>query len=1130
MDVQQFITLWSASGASERANKDSFLKDLCDVLGVPHPAPCTGHRERDLYVFEADSVVSHEGGAVSIGKMDLYKAGCFVLEAKQGSNAGAAKVGTAKRNTPTWALAMQDAYGQAFNYARTLAKPPPFLVVADIGYCFDLYACFDETRIYRPFPDGQSSRLFLADLPRHRETLRAVWTDPYNLDPARQKARVTRKIAGHIAELASALEDAGHRSEVVAKFLMRALFTMFAEDVGLLPEGLFTRALEDRWCKEPSAFPSEVEALWATMNTGGSLFLAGRILRFNGGLFADPKALALDAGQLRTLHAAAKCSWADVEPAIFGTLLERALDERERHALGAHYTPRAYVERLVRPTIEEPLRREWDDVRVEARLLAGTGKLDDAREAVGRFHRQLCTLKVLDPACGTGNFLYVALDTFKRVESEVLALLSELGDTQALLGPRVSPAQFLGIEVKAWAREIAELVLWIGHLSWNARIYGKAAAREPVLQDHGNIKCHDAILVWDTVEPVLDDAGAQVTRWDGVSKRPHAVTGKLVPDETKQVPVVRYVNPRIPAWPPADFVVGNPPYIGAGLMRTDLGDGYVEALRAVHTEVPDSADLVMYFWDRAARLVKSRALVRFGFITTKAITQSFNRRVLEAHMGGDDGVSIVYAIPNHPWPGDADSAAVRVAMTVAERGALEGTLDTVMTEREVAGSAPEVTLSSRRGVLHADLKIGPNLTVARRLRANQGLSSPGVKLHGAGFIVTPEQAKQLGLGRVPGLERHILDYRNGKDLAQRGRGVMVIDLHGLGVDEVRTRFPEVYQWVLERVKPERDQNNEAYRRENWWLFGRKNTDLRASIAGLPRYITTVETAKHRWFTFLDASIRPDNKLINFGLSDAYFLGVLSSRVHVTWALATGGRLGVGDDPVYAKTTCFDCFPFPEPVPAVRERIRVVAERLDAHRKARQELHPDLTITALYNVLEKLRAGEDLSDKEHGVHDRGLVAILRELHDELDAAVLDAYGWEQNVDDDAILWELVALNAARHAEERRNVVRWLRPEFQHPSAVASTETLALPGMAAPVTVEEDVALAKWPTTLSDRVTAVREALDRTGEALGVEQVARRFKGARRADVEAILDSLSALGIAVALDAGKGRRWVRVRAAA
>lgn len=1133
MEVQQFIARWSASGASERANKDSYLKDLAEVLGVPHPEPCTGDRERDTYVFEADALVAHEGGAVSIGKMDLYKAGCFVLEAKQGSHAGALKIGTARRNTPSWSIAMQDAYGQALNYARTLPKPPPFLVIADIGYCFDLYACFDDSGIYRPYKDGQSARLFLADLPRHVATLQAIWTDPHSLDPARRKAKVTREIAGHIAELAAALEDRGHPPEVVAKFLMRALFTMFAEDVGLLREDLFTHALEQRWCKDPALFPREVEALWATMNTGGELFMAGRVLQFNGGLFSDPKALALDAAQLRTLHAAAKCSWADVEPAIFGTLLERALDDRERHALGAHYTPRAYVERLVRPTIEEPLRREWDDVRVEARLLAGNGKLDEARDAVGAFHRQLCTLRVLDPACGTGNFLYVALDTFKRVESEVLALLSELGDTQALLGPRVSPAQFLGIEVKPWAREIAELVLWIGHLSWNARIYGRAAAREPVLESFGNIECRDAVLAWDRIEPVVDDAGQPVTRWDGVTTKVHPVTGKDVPDEEKRTPVVRYVNPRVPAWPAADFVVGNPPYIGKGRMRTDLGDGYVEALRAAHTNVPDSADLVMYFWEHAAKLVSAKALVRFGFITTNSITQAFNRRVLEAHMGGDAGLSIVYAIPNHPWPGDNDSAAVRVAMTVAESGVLEGTLETVTAEREVEGAAPEVILASRRGMLHADLTIGANVAGAARLRANEAVSSNGMMLAGAGFQVTEADLADIdpnGRGRAA---RRLRPYVGGRDLIVGTRQRWVVDLFGLSEVEARDAFPHLYQWVLDRVRPVRVGNvhgtkdSQEYAAK-WWLFAKPRGALRAALSGLPRYIATTETAKHRHFQFLDEAICPDHMVVAIALSDAWHLGVLSSRVHTTWALAAGARLGVGDDPRYTKSRCFDPFPFPTPDAPTRERIRALGERLDAHRKARQAAHPDLTITGMYNVLEKLRSGEPLTDKERIIHEHGLVSVLREIHDELDAAVLAAYGWAPDLDTDTILWNLVALNAERAAEEKRGLIRWLRPEFQQPGAAATeTISLGLPGVTPEI---EDTALAKWPATLSDRITAVREALARTDEALGVEQVARRFKGARRADVEAILESLSALGMAVSLDAGKGRRWIRARAAA
>ena len=302
------------------------------------------------------------------------------------------------------------------------------------------------------------------------------------------------------------------------------------------------------------------------------------------------------------------------------------------------------------------------------------------------------------------------------------------------------------------------------------------------------------------------------------------------------------------------------------------------------------------------------------------------------------------------------------------------------------------------------------------LTANSELSNRGVSLFGAGFIVTPEEARQLGLGRVPGLESHIRLYRNGRDLTATSRDVMVIDLFGLTAEEVRARFPAVYQWVYERVKPERDQNNRKSRRENWWLFGETNPKLRDQLSGLSRYIATVETSKHRFFVFLDAVILPDNKLVNIALDDAYFLGVLSSRIHVTWALAAGSRLGVGNDPVYVKTACFEKFPFPAATDAQQARIRAIAEQLDAHRKRQQAQHPKLALTDMYNVLEKLRAGEPLSAAEKVVHEQGLVSVLRQLHDELDAAVFDAYGWPVTLTDEEILERLVALNAERAAEE------------------------------------------------------------------------------------------------------------------
>ena len=265
-----------------------------------------------------------------------------------------------------------------------------------------------------------------------------------------------------------------------------------------------------------------------------------------------------------------------------------------------------------------------------------------------------------------------------------------------------------------------------------------------------------------------------------------------------------------------------------------------------------------------------------------------------------------------------------------------------------------------------------------------------MKLHGAGFIVTPAQARELGLGRVAGLERHIRPYLNGRDLTQRSRGVMVIDLFGQEEDEVRRRYGEVWQHLQNRVLQSRaaisDRSPDAaeYARL-WWLHGKPRPELRRALAGLPRYIATVETAKHRPFCFLPAAVVPDNKLICIASDDAFYLGVLSSRLHVAWAVTAGGRLGVGNDPVYVKTRCFDPFPFPDANPAQRSAIGALAEELDALRRTRLDNHPQMTMTGLYNVLEALRAGRTLTDAERDIHDAGQVSILRQLHDDLDAA-------------------------------------------------------------------------------------------------------------------------------------------------
>jgi hypothetical protein len=419
----------------------------------------------------------------------------------------------------------------------------------------------------------------------------------------------------------------------------------------------------------------------------------------------------------------------------------------------------------------------------------------------------------------------------------------------------------------------------------------------------------------------------------------------------------------------------------------------------------------------------------------------FSRRVVAKHLTAKDPVSLLLAIPDHPWTKATDkAAAVRIAMTVAAAGRVDGVLRQVTREAKLDTDQPEVEFDVKFGRINADLSLGADVTSAKELNANAGLSSPGVKLHGAGFIVTPAEAQVLGLGRRAGLERHIRPYRNGRDLSARPRNVMVIDLFGLEAEDVRKRFPEVYQHVLRTVKPERDRNNRATYRDNWWTFGEPRRELRPALAGLPRYIATVETAKHRVFQFLDQAILPDNRLVLVGSADAFHMGVLTSYVHIVWALSAGGTLE--DRPIYTKSACFDPFPFPVCSDDLKARIRAVAEELDAHRKARQAEHPRLTLTQMYNVLEKLRAREPLDAEEERINRDGLVLILKELHERLDALVLEAYGWTDQPGEAAILERLVRLNAERKAEEARGLVRWLRPDYQIPRFGSEAEQARL----------------------------------------------------------------------------------------
>ena len=1144
--VDAFIAHWRKTGGSELANTHSFINGLCGLIGVEAPHGSQTNDSANDYVFERRVFQDNGDGTTSFGRIDCYKRDSFILEAKQGSEADRAaadkgeddldlfgqtaiariKRGTARRGTPGWAKAMVQAKGQAERYAKALPADhgwPPFLLVADIGYCIEVYADFSGTgKAYAQFPDRARYRIMLDDI-RHeevRDRLRAIWTDPKGLDPTARAARVTRDVADLLATVARRIEKRGYNAEATSGFLMRVLFTMFAEDSGLIPNGSFTTLLKNQRA-HPEHLEHQLSALWAAMDKGEfSPALGVPLKKFNGYLFKERTAIPLDGEELEVLIKAGEHVWTEVEPAIFGTLLERALNPKERAKLGAHYTPRAYVERLIGPTIIEPLRADWDGVRGAAATLIDGGKIDEARRHVEAFHAKLAQTKVLDPACGTGNFLYVAMARMKELESEVLDLLVELGDDQyvaEISGHTITPENFLGIEINPRAAEIAQLVLWIGYLQWHFRVNGVGRApSEPILRDVRTIENRDALIDYNDKELERDEAGEPVTRWDGETMKLHPVTGRKVPNEEARTEVYRYINPRAAKWPKADFIVGNPPFIGKVGLRASVGDGYFEALFST-TDVPESADLVMHWWDKAATAVRKGAARRFGFVTTNSITQTFSRRVVAKHLDAKDAIGILVAIADHPWVDEKDGAAVRIAMTTAARGVQSGYLLKVTDE----SSAPErIEFEGAWGAITSDLRIGANVASAAPIKSNRRMAANGCALHGDGFLLTSTEALKIGW-RADSQEASLIKpYRNGRDMINRPRGLFAIDAFGLSEGELKETHPRVYSHLFNTVKPHRDQNQRESIRDFWWLFGWPRPELRKALAGLVRYIVTVETTKHRVFQFVDSAIVPDHMLVCIASNDAFDLGVLTSRIHLQWTYANSGLLGVASFKQghrHTKTQCFDPFPFPADVPEpLKDRIRAEAEALDALRKRVLAANDDLTLTRLYNVLEALRAGRALTDAERDIHDRGLVTVVQQHHNAIDALVTEAYGWPVTLSDEDILVRLVALNKERAAEEAKGLVRWLRPDYQAPDyAPPVTQTLDL-GETVPVIPDN---IIPWPISLPDQVSAIQRILAAAAAPLAAHDVARAFKGKRASTVEPVLQALAGIGIARRLEDGR-----------
>ena len=1072
---------WSQAKSAERANAQSYLKELCAALGVEEPRPAgTG------YEFEFPVKVVARDGTESTNFVDLYKASHFALEAKD-EDAGKSKD-----------MLLRKAFGQVRSYVGHLPhERPPYLLVLDVGRTLMVWDRWSGD--YGGFNAGRRIDLTrLGERQEDADLLRDIWENPAARNPRSKAVAVTKHLAERLAKLAAELEREGYEQERVARFLMRCVFTMFAEDVGLLDGEPFRHIIDDVALNNPAEFVPLAEELWRAMDEG-KRFLLRKLLRFNGHFFTDAEALPLNREALALLLTASEADWAHVEPTIFGTLLTRALDPAERHKLGAEYTPREFVERVVRPTVEEPIRERWTLVQAEVLQLRETGKkknLAQAEKRLREFHAWLQELQFLDPACGSGNFLYVTMHLVKRIELEVIRLLEDVTEKQELRMAEVGPWQFHGIEVKPWAREIAELTLWIGfHQFWKE--HHSVQPPEPILKDTGTLEHRDAVLAWDSLRHLPERDSP-----DPTPRIQDPITDSLVPDPAAKRPYMEHTNARRAPWPAADFIIGNPPYLGNKRMREVFGDGYVDALRRAYPELPDSVDFVMYWWARAAQEVAAGRTLRAGLITTNSITQLFHQPVVAN--AAESGAHVIWAAPDHPWTDESDAAAVRVAMTVLAREAPSAT-------RVDVDETGRITKTATAPRLNVDLTVGANVVQAAGtpLLANSELSFRGLNVVGRGFVLSADEGRELRADRS--LRPVIRPYVNGKDLAQRPRDVFVIDF-GTGSEEAARQFPVVYDIVRARVLPERASNKDKGMRTRWWQHGRPRVEMRAALLGLPRFIVTPYVARHRFFTFLDAEVAPDDNLVVIASDSAFVLGVLSSTVHRLWADAAGTRLGIGNDQRYNNPRCFDAFPFPVVDAPQRSAIAAKADAIEAHRSAALARRADLTVTDMYNVVEGLRAGRALTAREQAIYRGAACGVLRDLHDELDALVASAYGWPWPLSSEDLLDRLVSLHDNRCEEESAGLIRWLRESYQRP-LLAADETVPAPQLSLSTETSEPPKHPRgrprvWPKSVVEQMLALQRLLQKAP--LSVDEAVVRFAGARREIVEKHLDTLTVMG--------------------
>lgn len=958
MTPDEFIRKWDKAQLKERSAAQEHFLDLCALLGEQTPAEADPSGEE--YCFEKGATKATGGN----GFADVWKKGCFGWEYK-GPHAD-----------------LNGAYRQLLNYSVAL-ESPPLLIVSDTK------RIVIRTNWTNTIQETYELRLDdLADS-RKRDLLKHAFSDPDRLKPKKTRTQLTAEAADKFSGLAQRLRARGHDPHKVAHFVNRLVFCMFAEDVGLLPGNLFTKMLEH--CRrDPKDFEPSAKTLFAAMKDPGGRVGFERIEWFNGGLFDDDEALPLDEDDIKQTLTAARLDWQDIDPSILGTLFERGLDPDKRSQLGAHYTDRDKIMMIVNPVIVEPLTAEWAETRamIEAevekeRAAKSKATATKAHNAALKLHadfiEKLVAFRVLDPACGSGNFLYLSLQALKDIEHRANLDAEALGLPRAF--PRVGPEAVKGIEIKPYAAELARVSIWIGEIQWMLR-NGFDAGRNPILKSLRNIECRDALI-----EQGPDGA------W------------------------------REAEWPDADVIVGNPPFLGNKKMIAELGEDYVTALRRLYADrLSGGIDLVAYWFEKAWAKVKAAKAQRAGLVATNSIRGGANREVLKRVY--EEG-RIFEAWGDEEWT--VEGAAVRVSIICVDS---EKVSQAKLDGFEVA-------------IVYADLTAndgGVDLTKAVKLLQNKDSCFEGMKKYGP-FEVDGSVAREWlespinpnGRGNSDVLRPWIA----GHDVTKRKTDRWVIDF-GVDMTESDASFFEApFQYVSDTVKPIRADDRADRTKVRWWIHERTRPQLRNKLTALRRYIATAVVSKYRNFVWVDARCFPSNLLDVIARDDDTTFGILHSKFHELWSLRMGTSLE--DRPRYTPTTCFETFPFPEgltpDIPAKDYaddpraiRIAEAAARLNELRenwlnppdlvKCEPEVvagYPDRTLPVDERAAQilKKRTLTNLYNERP--------AWLDNAHKALDEAVAAAYGWEADfkagkLTDEEILKRLFDLNQQRAAAQ------------------------------------------------------------------------------------------------------------------